>query len=78
MLEKKVTPWDLFNKSLPRASEELYAQRLDICMSCDKLIKITKQCKMCKCFMVQNTKLAHASCPLNKWGSARMEAKDAN
>ena len=78
MNQKKTTPWDLFNKSLPRASEELYAKRLDICMSCDKLIKITKQCKMCGCFMAQKTKLAHASCPLGKWSTAQMETNNAN
>ena len=69
---KKATPWDLFNKNLPRASQELFDQRMDICNSCDKLIKITKQCKMCGCFMTQKTKLAHASCPIGKWQMAQM------
>jgi hypothetical protein len=78
MLKKRVTPWDMFNKNLPRASEELYKERFDICMSCDKFIKLSKQCKMCGCLMVQKTKLAHASCPLGKWSMAQMESNDAN
>lgn len=72
-MDKKARPWDLFNKNLPRATEDLYKQRLDICLSCDKLIKLTKQCSMCGCFMVQKTKLAHASCPAGKWSQARIE-----
>jgi hypothetical protein len=80
MLEdnKKVRPWDLFNKKMPRATEELFNKRLDICMSCDKLIKLTKQCKMCGCFMEQKTKLAHASCPAGKWGMAKKEDQNVN
>lgn len=73
---KKVRPWDLFNAKMPRASEELFKQRLDICLSCDKLIKLTKQCSMCGCFMPQKTKLAHASCPDGKWNTAKFEEND--
>ena len=78
MLAKKVTPWDIFNKNLPKASKELHDKRLQTCMSCDKFIKLTKQCKMCGCFMVQKTKLSHASCPIGKWGMAQMEGNDVN
>lgn len=67
MEDKKVRPWDLFNSKMPRASEELYDERLEICMSCEHLVSLTKQCSLCKCFMVQKTKLANASCPVGKW-----------
>ena len=44
-----------------------YQKRLDICLGCDRLIKSTKQCKECGCFMNIKTQLPHASCPLGKW-----------
>lgn len=49
------------------ASEEKSNQRMDICLSCDRLIEQTKQCKECGCFMSLKTKLEEANCPLNKW-----------
>ena len=62
-----VTPLDMLNPNTKRASDDLATQRLDICLSCPELIKITKQCKQCGCFMVAKTKLESAKCPLGKW-----------
>lgn len=60
-------PWDMLNSSIPRASEEESSKRYNICLSCDKLIKLTKQCRECGCVMSAKTKLQNATCPLNKW-----------
>ncbi len=60
-------PWDMVNPNTPKATEEEAARRFAICKECPELIKATKQCKQCGCFMKAKTKLAEAVCPLNKW-----------
>jgi hypothetical protein len=60
-------PWDLVNPATDWASEELAKTRYSICKACPELIKLTKQCKKCGCFMVAKTKLQGAVCPLGKW-----------
>ncbi len=64
--KKSVTPLDLFKGEY--VSKEISEKRLDICRQCNKFLKITQQCKMCLCIMPAKTILAHASCPLDKWG----------
>lgn len=60
-------PWDLVNPSTEWASEEVSKNRYEICQACPELIKLTKQCKKCGCFMAAKTKLEKATCPLEKW-----------
>jgi hypothetical protein len=64
---KPVRPWDLFNAKKPKLSEEFQKERMDICLGCEHLIKLTHQCKRCGCFMEFKTKLAEARCPIGKW-----------
>ena len=59
-------PWHLINPRL-KADDELAGKRLDICLGCDRLLKSTKQCKECGCFMTLKVKLQEAVCPLGKW-----------
>lgn len=68
-----VVPWDMLNPKITKLTEEKAKKRLDLCLSCDRLIKATTQCKECGCFMNAKTKLPHAFCPIGKWG-----AVDAN
>lgn len=63
---RKVTPFDLLSTDNYTTSE-IRNNRLDICMSCDRLFKLTKTCKECGCFMGLKTWLKYDSCPLNKW-----------
>jgi hypothetical protein len=63
----KVRPWDLINKNKPKVDDLIKKSRLDICLSCPELIKLTTQCKKCGCFMQAKTKLKEATCPLGKW-----------
>lgn len=65
--QREVRPWDLLNPGMERATEKLASERFDICKSCPELIKITKQCKKCGCFMALKTQLQVATCPLGKW-----------
>ena len=62
-----VRPWDLINKNTHWADDLLAKERYNICLSCPELIKSTKQCKKCGCFMAAKTKLELAVCPIGKW-----------
>lgn len=62
-----VSPLDLVNPNTEWAEESLSNERYSICKSCPELIKLTKQCKKCGCFMPAKTKLQLATCPLSKW-----------
>jgi len=66
-LSKTVKPWDMINPNVERADESLSNKRYEICKACPELIKLTKQCKKCGCFMAAKTKLLDATCPLDKW-----------
>lgn len=57
----------MLNPNTKRAEDDLAKQRLDICLSCPELIKLTVQCKKCGCFMSAKTKLDSAKCPIGKW-----------
>lgn len=60
-------PWDLLNPGTEWASDEKAFERYSICQQCPELIKMSKQCKKCGCFMFAKTKLEKAECPLGKW-----------
>lgn len=60
-------PWDLINPETEWASDEVAKERYDICKACPELIKLTKQCKKCGCFMAAKTRLEKATCPIGKW-----------
>jgi hypothetical protein len=62
-----VTPLDLLNPKTKKSSEELATVRMGLCNTCPELIKLTKQCKKCGCFMSAKTKLQSATCPIGKW-----------
>lgn len=62
----RVSPVDFFNPETEYASSDKANERMSICENCPEL-SITNQCKQCGCFMHLKTKLAHATCPLNKW-----------
>jgi hypothetical protein len=69
---KPVRPWDLLNKNKLRVEAVMQKERMSICSTCPELIKLTKQCTKCGCFMEAKTKLADAFCPLHKWGAVDM------
>lgn len=61
------TPLDIFISDTPQAPEDIVNKRLGICQSCPEFVKLTTQCKRCKCIMKLKTKLDHAKCPAGKW-----------
>jgi hypothetical protein len=77
MLERMKQIADEANKKIEHAyqnamqevfvPDHIAEERLNICLSCDKLYKPTKSCKLCGCFMAAKTKLAKQACPVKKW-----------
>lgn len=61
-----VTPLDLINKDnyIEKSESD---KRMNICLGCEHLIKLTRQCEECGCFMNLKTKLKDARCPVEKW-----------
>lgn len=60
-------PWDMLNPNVPKVSDNIESIRMSLCMDCPELIKSTKQCKQCGCFMNMKVKLENAKCPVGKW-----------
>jgi hypothetical protein len=60
-------PWHLLSSTTSFVAEETSSSRFNTCKVCPELIKATKQCKKCGCFMVAKTRLSDATCPLGKW-----------
>jgi len=84
-----MSAWKEFKKSLgntPLAllssknivSEEISKQRMDTCLNCEHLIKITKQCSKCGCFMETKTTLKGSFCPIGKWSALPEEELNKN
>jgi hypothetical protein len=65
-------PWDLL-QSDNKTTDEIAEQRYDVCKACPELIKLTKQCKKCGCFMSLKVKLAEAACPIGKWEATEIK-----
>jgi hypothetical protein len=65
--DRSARPWDLFNRNVGRVKPEIAEGRLSICNDCEHLIKTTKTCKECGCFMSAKVKLPNAECPVGKW-----------
>ena len=64
--------WDLIkylgnNQETLFASDEIYAERINICKSCDKYIELENQCAECGCYIPMKAKIVLDSCPLEKW-----------
>lgn len=64
-LKDKVSKTISDTKSL-KASEEVAAQRIAICNSCEFLL-LTRNCRKCGCFVDLKTHFANERCPVNKW-----------
>ena len=63
--KNKVTPIDLINKNnyIEKVESD---KRMQTCLGCEHLIKLTHQCKKCGCLMNLKTKLKDATCPIGK------------
>jgi hypothetical protein len=47
--------------------EPIAEKRMYECLSCIKLNRDTKKCKMCGCYMPAKVRSKSSKCPLNKW-----------
>jgi len=72
--QKRVArPWDILDPNMPKVTEKIRKERIDACMGCENLIKFTKQCKKCGCFMKVKSNIPWASCPIGKWDAVADE-----
>jgi hypothetical protein len=60
-------PWDVLDPNVKKSTEDESTTRFNICLSCDRLMRVTNQCRECGCFMNLKVKLKDATCPLGKW-----------
>lgn len=75
--QKRVArPWDILDPNMPKVTESVRKERIDACMGCEHLIKFTKQCKKCGCFMKVKSHIPWASCPVGKWDAVAEEPKN--
>ena len=49
------------------AADDLAVERMKLCTLCDQYAKLSRQCKLCGCFLDLKTKLLEADCPAEKW-----------
>jgi hypothetical protein len=57
----------MLNPRIEYVAEDVSSKRYEICEACPSLLKTTKQCRECGCFMKLKVKLNNAVCPLSKW-----------
>lgn len=67
--KKTARPWDFLNPNTNYVDSAIQASRMEICHGCDRLNGLLQTCRECGCFMPAKTRLAHAECPLGKWGA---------
>ncbi len=60
-------PWHALDPGKKLKNESVAKDRLDICLGCENINKLTKQCSLCLCYMPLKTTLANAECPVHKW-----------
>lgn len=63
----KESIFDDINKKALDFLEQDSAIRLGICNSCDHLIKLTKECKKDKSFVLDTVKIKEQKCPIGAW-----------
>jgi hypothetical protein len=54
-------------------SDEVKAQRLNICKSCEYYDAKQIRCKHCGCFLEHKASFALDSCPIHKWNATEQE-----
>jgi hypothetical protein len=64
-IQISLVPINVYNSEFSIASDELKAQRLNICNSCEN--KVNDGCKECSCLLVVRTSYTDSFCPVGKW-----------
>ena len=52
---------------------EISEERYNICLKCEEFREVTKQCKICNCFMPMKVKFKVTECPKHYWTKAITE-----
>ena len=51
--------------------DEVEEQRYNICLECEEFREMTKQCKICNCFMPMKVKFEKTTCPKDYWSKKK-------
>jgi hypothetical protein len=65
--KNKKTVVDVVSEIASTFLEQDSINRLNICNSCDHLIKLTKECKKDKTFILETIKIKEQKCPIGAW-----------
>jgi hypothetical protein len=65
--KSKPSMFDDVNQKVLDFLEEDSAKRLNVCNSCEYLIKLTKECKKDKSFVLETIKIKEQQCPIGAW-----------
>ena len=57
-------------------SDEIYAERVKICRSCEKINELENTCRECGCYIPAKAKVILDSCPLKKWDADKSGWED--
>lgn len=57
----------LFESEPVHVPLEQYDRRMHICDKCDRLVKDSRQCMECTCFVDLKAMLSTEHCPLKRW-----------
>lgn len=49
------------------ASDIIVSDRIEKCQGCENLLKLTRNCKICGCFVDFKVKVKNSECPIGKW-----------
>ncbi len=58
---------DAVSESASKFLEKDSIKRLETCNSCEHLIKLTKECKKDKSFILETIKIKEQKCPIGAW-----------
>jgi hypothetical protein len=49
------------------ASDIIISDRIKKCQECENLLRLTRNCKICGCFVDLKVKVKNSECPIGKW-----------
>lgn len=68
MIDLKQIAVDLLHGKLPQmAIKDLSDKRMGVCTQCEYMARLSRQCRLCGCFLDAKVKLLEAECPMQKW-----------
>lgn len=67
MTKLRTIALQLIRGELPVSADGLAVERVKLCETCEDFALVSRQCKLCWCFIDLKTKILEAECPKGKW-----------